>query len=168
MFSCPGATKFILDFDPRCETERRWVHVLGFLLFFSTNLSQSVIVRYDLHVSCSFNLFTFAFSTSLSQSVTVRYDLHVSCSFDLFTFAFSTSFSQSVTVRYVLHVSCSFKPVHICIFCCANSLLCLNSFRHFSVENRYFCLNAHTHFFFLLCSQLCLWDSPFWVRILQM
>ena len=81
----------------------------GSLLFFSTNLSQSVIVRCVLHVSCSFDLFTFAFSTSLSQSVTVRYDLHVSCSFDLFTFAFSTSLSQSVTVRYDLRVSCSFN-----------------------------------------------------------
>ncbi|KAK7112606.1 zinc finger ZZ-type and EF-hand domain-containing protein 1-like isoform X2 [Littorina saxatilis] len=40
VFSCPGATKFIIDFDPRCETERRY----DYLEFTD---AKGVKVRYD-------------------------------------------------------------------------------------------------------------------------
>ena len=30
VFTCPGATKFVVDFDPRCETERRYVTLVQY------------------------------------------------------------------------------------------------------------------------------------------
>ncbi|KAK7482310.1 hypothetical protein BaRGS_00026438, partial [Batillaria attramentaria] len=46
VFSCPGATKFIVDFDPRCETERRY----DYLEFTD---AKGVKVRYDQKVGTS-------------------------------------------------------------------------------------------------------------------
>ncbi|PVD39043.1 hypothetical protein C0Q70_01670 [Pomacea canaliculata] len=46
LFSCPGATKFIVNFDPRCETERRY----DYLEFTD---SKGVKIRYDQKVGTS-------------------------------------------------------------------------------------------------------------------